>query len=303
VPVGWDDASEKWARHLRAEKGRSEHTVRAYLGDLRALRTAALERGVERPEDLKLSDLRAWLADQTGGGSARTSVARRAASARAFCRWATRDGVMTSDPSIRLGSPKRLQTLPGVLTASDAGELMDVAAIASDDDDPVHVRNKAMLELLYASGIRVGELTGLDVDDVDLSERTMRVLGKGNKERVVPFGVPARDAVREWLAHGRARLVRDVSGPALFLGAKGRRVDQRQVRDVVHDLLRHVPQAPDMGPHGLRHSAATHLLEGGADLREVQEILGHASLTTTQIYTHVSTDRLRRSFEQAHPRA
>lgn len=304
--TGWDEAFEAWERHLRLEKGRSEHTIRAYLGDLRSLTAhigTASGRGAGTPRDLTLADLRGWLASQTGGGAARGSMARRAAAARSFCAWAHRTGRITTDPSVRLASPKRHRTLPGVLTAEHAGEVMDLAAVAADDDDPMSCRNRAMLELLYASGVRVGELTGLDVDDIDLRERIMRVIGKGDKERTVPFGLPAARAVEAWLVSGRPRVAVSSSGPALFLGRRGRRVDQRQVREVVHQMLRHLPEAPDLGPHGLRHSAATHLLEGGADLREVQELLGHSSLSTTQIYTHVSVERLRRSFEQAHPRA
>jgi integrase/recombinase XerC len=159
-----------------------------------------------------------------------------------------------------------------------------------------------MVELLYASGLRVSELAGVDVDDVDFTVGVVRVLGKGGKERVVPFGLPAATALREWAAY-RPLLATERSGAALFLGRRGRRVDPRQVREAVHRLVAHVPGAPDLAPHGLRHSAATHLLEGGADLRTVQELLGHASLATTQIYTHVSAERLRKSYEQAHPRA
>jgi integrase/recombinase XerC len=190
-----------------------------------------------------------------------------------------------------------------VLRAQQAQQLMDLAAVAADDDDPVHLRDRAALELLYASGMRVGELTGLDVDDVDLSGGTARVLGKGDKERIVPFGAPAADALEQWLRTGRPRLATPQSGAALFLGRRGRRVGQRQVREALHQLLAHLPDVADMGPHGLRHSAATHLLEGGADLRAVQEILGHSSLATTQVYTHVSIDRLRAAYQQAHPRA
>jgi integrase/recombinase XerC len=207
------------------------------------------------------------------------------------------------DPSVRLASPRRDRTLPGVLRANEADELLAVAAVAADDGDALHLRDLAALELLYGSGIRVGELVALDVGDVDLERRTVRVLGKGGKERVVPFGVPAATALTAWLAEGRPQLAKDGSGAALLLGRRGRRADQRQVREAVHRLVAHVAHADDVGPHGLRHSAATHLLEGGADLRAVQELLGHATLATTQIYTHVSVERLRTTYEQAHPRA
>lgn len=180
--------------------------------------------------------------------------------------------------------------------------MLDLAAVRADDADPIHLRDRAALELMYASGIRVGELVALDIDDVDLAQHTVRVMGKGAKERVVPFGIPAARAIEAWLTV-RKQLVKPNSGAALLLGRRGRRADARQVRAAVHELLAHLPEAPDLGPHGLRHSAATHLLEGGADLRMVQEMLGHASLATTQIYTHVSVDRLRKSYEQAHPRA
>lgn len=291
-----------FAEHLRQERGRSEHTVRAYLGDLDHLEDFLAGRGIDLLE-VRLPDLRAWLGAQSAEGVARSTLARRAASVRTFCRWATRSGRMAEDPSLRLASPKRVSSLPEVLAARDASELLEIAAVASDDEDPVHIRDRAILELLYATGIRVGELTGLDLDDVDDARQVIRVIGKGDKERTVPFGAPAREALEQWRRIGRPQLVTESSGPALFLGRRGRRVDQRQVRTAVHALLEHVKDAPDVGPHGLRHSAATHLLEGGADLRVVQELLGHASLATTQIYTHVSIERLKDSYRQAHPRA
>ncbi|MEP7035267.1 MAG: tyrosine recombinase XerC [Actinomycetota bacterium] len=294
---------EAFARHLRVERGRSVHTQRAYLGDLRNLMTFAEANGINELSTLRLSDLRSWLAHQSENGAARGTIARRAASARAFLRWAARTGLIGADPSLRLVAPQRLQTLPGVLKQDEVSTLLDVAAVAADDHDPLHLRDRAMLELMYATGIRVGELVGTDVDDVDFGSNVVRVMGKGAKERTVPFGGPAADALRGWLQLGRTKVVTAVSGPAMFLGRRGGRVDPRQVRGAVHQLLQHVPDAPDIGPHGLRHSAATHLLEGGADLRAVQEMLGHASLATTQIYTHISVERLRRSYQQAHPRA
>jgi integrase/recombinase XerC len=291
-------------RHLRSERGRSEHTTRAYLGDVRHLLAfAERERGVTGLDGLGLGDLRAWLAAQTREGAARSTIARRSAAARTFLGWATRTGIIATDPSLRLVAPKRAGHLPEVLKQQQAKDLMEVAAVASDDQDAVHLRDRAALELLYASGIRVGELTALDVDDVDLATGVVRVMGKGGKERTVPFGGPAREAVEAWLSVGRPQVATAASGPALLLGRRGRRADPRQIRAALHELLRHVADAPDLSPHGLRHSAATHLLEGGADLRLVQELLGHSSLATTQIYTHVSVDRLKQSYRQAHPRA
>ncbi len=298
------DPVEGFARHLRSELGRSEHTIRAYRSDvLSMLDHLEATTGSRDPREMTLRDLRGWLTELAAGGAARTTVARRVASVRTFCRWAHRTGLMATDPSVRLASPRRTRSLPAVLAASEAGAAMDVAAVRADDDDPGHLRDRAVAELLYGTGIRVGELVALDVDDLDRSTRTLRVIGKGDKERVVPVGIPAVSAVDDWLARGRPAVVGPGSGPALFLGVRGRRLDQRQVRRLVHELLSHLPDAPDMGPHGLRHSAATHLLEGGADLRLVQEMLGHASLATTQIYTHVSIERLRSSYAQAHPRA
>ena len=299
-----DDAVAAFARHLRSERGLSEHTRRAYLGDVSGLLAFAAERGVGDLRDLRLPDLRAWLAQLSDRGAARATVARRAAAARAFLRWAHHTGRIDSDPSLRLVAPRRTRTLPGVLRQDEATGLLDVAAVAADDDDPVHLRDRAVLELLYASGIRVGELVGLDVDDVDFGADVVTVMGKGAKERSVPFGRPARvgaDRVdRGWpTPPGRGgQRTGAVPRPPGTPGGPAPGARRRCTR-----CSRTSPGAPDLGPHGLRHSAATHLLEGGADLRTVQEMLGHASLATTQIYTHVSVERLRTSYQQAHPRA
>ncbi len=239
---------------------------------------------------------------RTGQGAARSTIARRAAAARAFFRWAARTGRVPTDPSLRLTAPRRATPLPDVLRADQAADMLEVAGHRAASGDPVSVRDRAMLELLYASGLRVGELAAADIDDLDLPDRLIRVRGKGDKERVVPFGAPAAAALRDWLT-ARPALATAGSGPALFLGRRGRRVDARQVRDVVNRMTGEVGDAPELSPHGLRHSAATHLLDGGADLRVVQELLGHASLATTQIYTHVSGERLRAAYRQAHPRA
>lgn len=303
LPAPFAAALDEFARHLRAQRGMSEHSVRAYRGDVTTLLEHARRMGRTTVGALDLRLLRSWLAGQQTRGLARTTLARRAAAARAFTAWAHREGLVPSDAGVLLATPRTGRSLPGVLRRDEADALLGVAALAADDDRPTAVRDLAMLEVLYASGIRVGELTGLDLDDVDRGRRVLRVLGKGSKERAVPVGVPALCAVDRWLSQGRPALRGPDSGAALFLGARGGRVDPRTVRRAVHALLAHVPGAPDLGPHGLRHSAATHLLEGGADLRSVQELLGHATLATTQIYTHVSVDRLKATYDQAHPRA
>jgi integrase/recombinase XerC len=303
LPPEFEAALAAFADHLASERGRSPHTVRAYTGDVRRLLHHAREAGATSLSDLDLTDLRGWLGREGASGHARTTIARRGASARVFCTWANRRGLIPTDPGERLATPSARRPLPGVLKQSEAAALLDVAAVAADDGDPVRLRDLLVLELLYATGMRVGELVGLDLQDVDDGRRTLRVLGKGAKERVVPYGIPAQRALTDWLERGRPALRTERSGAALLLGARGGRIDPRTVRTLVHRMLSHVDGAPDLGPHGLRHSAATHLLEGGADLRSVQEMLGHATLATTQIYTHVSVERLRATYEQAHPRA
>jgi integrase/recombinase XerC len=298
-----DEVVADFGRHLALERARSVHTQRAYLGDLRSLLGFARRHGVTQLSAIDLGLLRSWLASLTSAGRSRATVARRAAAARAFLSWAARTGRIAADPSSRLLAPRRLATLPAVLKSAEAAALLDEAARPDLLGHPIGLRDRVALELLYATGARVGELVGLDVDDVDLERRTVRLFGKGGKERIVPFGVPAGRAVEAWLSTGRPALAGPQSGAALLLGQRGRRADQRQIRATVHRLVAALPEVRDLGPHGLRHSAATHLLEGGADLRSVQELLGHATLATTQIYTHVSVERLKVTYDQAHPRA
>ncbi|HUH68617.1 MAG TPA: tyrosine recombinase XerC [Mycobacterium sp.] len=288
--------------YLALQCGRSAHTRRAYLGDLRSLFAFLDGRGIGL-DGLSLPVLRSWLAAAAGAGAARTTLARRTSAVKAFTAWAARRGLLTGDPAARLQVPKAHRTLPAVLRQDQALDVMAAAKSGAGQGDPLALRDRLIVEMLYATGIRVSELCGLDVDDVDTRYRLVRVLGKGNKQRSAPFGVPAADALRAWLTDGRPALVTAESGPALLLGARGRRLDVRQARTVVHQTVAAVDGAPDMGPHGLRHSAATHLLEGGADLRVVQELLGHSSLATTQLYTHVAVSRLRAVHDQAHPRA
>lgn len=302
-PTGFAAAVAEFARYLRTERDRSEHTVRAYVGDLASLVDHLARMRRTELSELDLPALRSWLARLRSEGLSRATLARRASAARTFTAWAVRTGRLDADVGALLASPKSRRDLPEVLRPHDASTLLAAVADDAAAGDPLALRDHAVLEVLYATGVRVGELVGLDVDDVDHGRRVVRVLGKGRKERSVPFGGPAAAALDAWLVRGRPQLARAAAGPALFLGARGGRVGERAVRAIVHERLRAVPEAPDMGPHGLRHSAATHLLEGGADLRSVQELLGHASLGTTQIYTHVSVDRLRKAYQQAHPRA
>lgn len=295
---------EEFDEYLALERGRSEHTRRAYLGDLRSLFGFMAERGHDVGLDaLSLPVLRAWLAAQAAAGAARTTLARRTSAVKMFTAWAVRRGLIAGDPAARLQVPKARRELPAVLREDQALDAMAAAKSGAEQGDPMALRDRLIVELLYATGIRVSELCGLDIDDVDMPRRLLRVLGKGNKQRTVPFGVPAQDAMTAWLDRGRPALATVDSGPALLLGARGRRLDPRQARTVVHQTVAAVDGAPDIGPHGLRHSAATHLLEGGADLRIVQELLGHSTLATTQLYTHVTVARLRAVHDQAHPRA
>lgn len=298
-----DAILDEFDEYLALERGRSEHTRRAYLGDLRSLFGFLAERGHSGIDDLSLPLLRSWLAVQAGAGAARSTLARRTSTVKTFTAWAARRGLLSSDPGARLQLPKGRRTLPAVLRRDQAHEAMDAAKSGAQQNDPLALRDRLIAELLYATAVRVSELCGLDIDDVDASRRVLRVVGKGNKQRTVPFGEPAAEALQAWLSRGRPPLATLDSGPALLLGARGGRLDPRQARTVVHQTVAAVGGAPDMGPHGLRHTAATHLLEGGADLRIVQELLGHSSLATTQLYTHVTVARLRAVHDRAHPRA
>ncbi|MGM9470948.1 tyrosine recombinase XerC [Pseudarthrobacter sp. YS3] len=303
LPPAFEQALAGFGRYLTAERARSVHTLRAYLSDVRSLLGYAASEGLTDLPGLELGTFRRWLGVQSQAGVSRSTLARRSATARSFTTWAMREELIAADPALRLRAPKAEKSLPGVLQSGQLLRLLNSLEDSASGGAPLPVRNRAMVELLYATGVRVGELAGLDVDDLNPDRRTLRVTGKGNKERTVPYGVPAALAVDDWLRRGRPVLANDRSGPALFLGSRGSRVDQRQVRAVVKDLFEALGDTSATGPHALRHSAATHLLDGGADLRAVQEILGHSSLATTQIYTHVSVERLRQSYQQAHPRA
>lgn len=298
------DIQTEYTRHLEKERNLSTHTVRAYLGDLESFLNHLEIQKIDEISRLTIAHIRSWLANQQVKGGARTTLSRRAVSIRLFTKWATKKGYLPKDIGATLATPKAHRTLPPVLSVSDASTTMDsLAARVAEEDSPIAKRDCAILEVLYASGARVSELCGLDLDDVDYTRNTIRVLGKGNKERTIPLGGPAMSALNDWLKDGRPIIASNRSGRAIFLGSRGGRIDQRTVRTVVYEALSALEGVERMGPHALRHSAATHLLEGGADLRTVQEILGHASLATTQIYTHVSAERLQKAFKQAHPRA
>ena len=307
LPEQLGAALEEFRHHIEAERGLSRHTVRAYLGDVTSLLEHAAAARATAPADLDIGTLRAWLAGQHGSGLSRATLARRAAAVRTFTAFAHARGLLAADPGLLLGMPRIPRRLPEVLRQEQVAAVLEApgtpGGTPSRQDAALALRDTAIVELLYATGIRVGELCGLDIGDLDAERRTVRVLGKGNRERTVPAGIPAVRAVGAWARSGRPVLVTPGSGHALFLGARGKRLDPRTARRVVHARLAAVPGTPDSGPHGLRHAAATHLLEGGADLRSVQEILGHASLTSTQIYTHVTVERLQSAYRQAHPRA
>ena len=294
----------EYTHHLTKERSLSEHTTRAYLGDLTSFFDNLELQKIDDLSNVTIAHIRSWLATQQVKGGARTTLSRRAVSIRLFTKWATKKGFLAKDIGLTLATPKGHRTLPEVLSVADATVAMDsIATRVAEEESATSIRDCAILEVLYASGARVSELCGLDLDDIDYQRNTILVLGKGNKERTIPLGNPAIKALNNWIKSARSEMANGASGEAVFLGVRGKRIDQRTVRTVVYEALEALEGAQRLGPHALRHSAATHLLEGGADLRTVQEILGHASLATTQIYTHVSTERLQKAFKQAHPRA
>lgn len=334
------DLSDRYIDYLRSNKGLGSRTLLAYRVDvLQCLEWC----GVNDLSDLNsvsTSVLRQWMY-WLNKNHARSSLARKVVAVRGFFAWATHVGLISANPAQILNTPKIVNELPTVLDEAQAEKLLDCAEDRSEDyavdkspetehqentplksqikmriksqtksqtktkqEYVIALRNAAILELLYATGMRVGELTGLNVQDMDFENHTVKVTGKGNKQRVVPFGVPAAKACKKWLDCGRSALQEKsaTSSQALFLGARAKRIDQRIVRSIVHEAAA-AANVPDVAPHALRHSAATHMLNGGADLREVQELLGHSSLNTTQRYTHVSIQALKQRYSQAFPRA
>jgi integrase/recombinase XerC len=293
--------TQAWLRTLRAERDLSPHTIAAYGRDLAQFEEVLARRGIRRLGAVDRRLLRRWLGWLAERGYARRSIARKASAVRALMAWAAGQGIVAASPADDLRGPLLDRPLPRVLKAAEAAALCELPPA----DDPAGQSDRAVLELLYGSGLRVSELCGLDVGDVDLAASTVRVTGKGRKQRVVPMSAHARRALRAYLDGARGELAakgRPSQPPALFLNQRGGRLGARSVR---HRLARYTRAdgLRPVAPHALRHSFATHLLDGGADLRSVQELLGHASLGTTQIYTHVSDERLRAVYERSHPRA
>ena len=291
---------DEFEQFLKVERGLSQHTVRSYISDISDLIDYLHREGDIAIDELTIHDLRGWLAANHERNLAPATMARRAAAVRTFTQWAHLRKGLKVDVGAQLVSPKVGKKLPAIIRVEQATKLLDT--VGKHADDPESLRDSAILEVLYAAGIRVAELVGLDVDDLDFGRNVISVIGKGNKERKVPIGTPAVKALETYLAHGRPALCTKNSKAALFLGLRGRRIDQRVVRAMVQQVLT-ANGLTDIGPHGFRHSAATHLIEGGADIRSVQELLGHASLVTTQRYTHVASERLKAVYNQAHPRA
>lgn len=298
------DLEHAYSEHLRNERNLSENSIRAYLADLESMLAHVNQLGITEFSTLELDHLRSWLANLQIKGAARSSITRRVVSIRAFTYWGAKHGWLKKDIGRDLIAPKPERTLPEILDIDSAAEVIGyLEQRVGEEGSPSSRRDLAIVELLYGTGIRVSELVGVDLQDIDRERYTLRVIGKGNRERIVPIGIPAMRAVDSWLTSGRPSLLNEMSGNAVFIGSRGKRIDPRVVRDIVYEATEAIGGESKLGPHALRHSAATHLLEGGADLRTVQEILGHSSLSTTQIYTHVTEERLKRAYEQAHPRA
>jgi integrase/recombinase XerC len=302
VSTDLKSAAISFADYLFAARGYSRHTVKAYESDVQDLITYLADAGVNECNAIDIEHIRDWLYRADQRGLAKSTLARKTASIRSFAAWLTKNGKVDQDFTQRIKSPKAVRSLPKVVSRSTLDEIFTILNVSATEENPNGLRDLLTVELLYATGCRVSELVGLDLDDVDHSRNILKVLGKGAKQRMIPFGVPARNALDVWLKAGRPQLANEISGAALLINSRGQRLGVRQVFALVASLTADTPTGA-AGPHSLRHSAATHLLDGGADLRAVQELLGHASLGTTQIYTHVSVDRLRDGYKRAHPRA
>ena len=295
-------AANEFADYLQAARGFSVNTVKAYETDVLDLAAYLSKLEVNQVAQIELDQVRDWLFAADQSGLAKSTLARKSAAIRSFSAWLKKNELVDVDFAQRLKSPKSTRSLPKVVSRETLAEIFQTLSSNANVENPNAMRDLLAIEILYASGCRVSELVGLNLEDVDYARNILRVMGKGSKQRMVPFGVPAREALDAWVRHGRSQFLNDKSGQALLINSRGQRMGVRQVYALVASLTDGTPTGAT-GPHALRHSAATHLLDGGADLRAVQELLGHASLGTTQIYTHVSVERLRDGYEKAHPRA
>ena len=281
----------------------SENTLKAYSSDIAQFVDFAESERVTSALECDLELARSWVWSQAEAGVAGATLRRKVSALKRFSAWLVGAGHTKGDIAGRLRTPATSSSLPRVMGRAQMEEILQGLITRADTEDSVALRDWAIVEVLYATALRVSELVGLRVDNLSMAERTLRVVGKGNKERVVPFGIPAERALRRYLDAGRPALLAGGNSVQVFVSSTGKALGPRTVYQVVAALLSQYPGSGPVGPHTLRHTAATHLLDGGADLRSVQELLGHASLGTTQIYTHVSTERLTAAYQQAHPRA
>ena len=307
-PGGIKQELEAFLEHLALNENASAHTVRAYESDLTQFLTFLAQhtghKRIElRPEELSHLNIRAFLGDLQKRGNSRSSAARKLAALRTFARYLRREGILENDPSSLVGTPKREQRLPAHLGEAEMSKLLEMP----DTSNPLGRRDRAILELFYASGLRLSELVGVNIDDINLSSRIVRVLGKGRKERLVPFNRSAEAAIRAWLKDwsvlAQPSLGKRKKVDPLFLNYQGNRLSTRSVDRIVRKYVAQCSTRFGISPHALRHSFATHLLQRGADLRAIQELLGHARLSTTQRYTHVNSAQLIEAYKKAHPKA
>lgn len=298
-PVSLVEWANEFLQHLHVEKGASEHTLRAYAADLQQF-VNFLGTRVRRPSELESRHLRAFLAELHRAGYARKSLGRKIACVRTFIRFLLRNGVLDKNPAVGLRTPRESRSLPEVLTVEETEQLLEDTA----GTDWFSIRDRAILELFYSSGLRVSELVGLNLQDVDLENRVLLVRGKGKRERMAPFGRVAAAALKAWLdVRGAVAREGKWDKEALFLNRYGRRISQRSIARMLAKRVKRAGIKKHVSPHTLRHSFATHLLDNGADIRSVQELLGHKQLATTQVYTHISSARMKQVYDRTHPRA
>lgn len=295
---------EKFLDYLIIEKNRSDNTIRSYQTDIELLFEFLTSRGLSSFKEIQTDFIKEWIVSLKKNNISNTTISRRISSIKVFFNFLVKNNLIEINPTLKIIAPKLNKVLPNILGQKQAEQLLTQAAIyeVEEESQEVRIRDYAILEVLYSTGIRVSELVGLDVEDINFSNLTLKVLGKGKKERFVPFGIPAREAIDKYLKDSRNSL-NDKNSQALFLGLRGKRLNVRQVRRILNKAMDQIENSKEVSPHDLRHSAATHMLEAGADLRIVQELLGHSSLATTQKYTHVTIERLREVFANAHPRA